>query len=81
MFHHVLSVVYHHVFVTGDKITEEEVEEVADLSHVLEGTDVYLTPAFRRECARHLPSPDRVEPAEAADVYLFLKSMFDPNML
>lgn len=51
------------------------------MSDVLEGTDDYLTLAFRRECERHLPSPDSVEPAEAVDVYRFLKSMFGPNML
>jgi len=62
-------------------IKEEQLEEVADWSDVLEGTDVYLTPTFQRECTRHLPSPDSVEPAEAADVYRFLKAMFDPNML
>ena len=65
----------------GFHITEEQLEEVADLSDVLEGTDVYLTPAFWRDFERHLPSPDSVEPAEAADVYRFLKSMFDPNVL
>ena len=54
---------------------------MADFSDVLEGTDDYLTPAFHRECERHLPSPDSVEPAEAADVFRFFKSMFDPNML
>lgn len=54
---------------------------MADLSDVLEGTDEYITPAFRREYERHLPSPDSVEPVVAADVYRFLKSMFDPNIL
>lgn len=33
-----------------------------------------LTPALQRECERHLPSPDSVEPPEAADMYRFLKS-------
>ena len=28
-----------------------------------------LTPALQRECERHLPSPDSVEPPEAADMY------------
>ena len=65
----------------GFHITEEQLEEVADLSDVLEGTDDFITPAFLRECERHLPSPDSVEPAVAADVYRFLKSMFDPSML
>lgn len=65
----------------GFHITEEQLEEVADLSDVLEGTDYYLKPAFRRECERHLPSADSVEPAVAADVYRFLKTMFDPNLL
>lgn len=55
--------------------------KTADLSDVLEGTDDYLKPAFRRECERHLPSPDSIEPAEAADAYRFLKSSVDPNRL
>ena len=63
----------------GFHITEEQLQEVADLSDVLEGTDDYLKPAFRRECERHLPSPDNIEPAEAADAYRFLKSSVDPN--
>ena len=65
----------------GFHITEEQLEEVADLSDVLDGTDDYLKPVFRRECKRHLPSPDSIERAEAADAYRFLKSMVDPNML
>ena len=65
----------------GFHITEEQLEEVADLSNVLEGRYDYLEPAFRRECKRHLPNPDSIEPAEAADAYRFLKSIVDPNML
>ena len=65
----------------GFHITEEQLQEVADLSDVLEGTHDYLKPAFRRECERHLPSPGSIEPAEAADAYRFLKSSVDPNML
>ena len=65
----------------GFHITKEQLQEVADLSDVLEETDDYLKPAFRRECETHLPSPDSVEPAEAADAYRFLKSSVDPNML
>lgn len=34
----------------GFHITEEQLEEVADLSDVFEGADDFLTPAFRREC-------------------------------
>ena len=65
----------------GFHITKEQLQEVADLSDVLEETDDYLKPAFRRECETHLPSPDSVEPAEAADAYRFLKSSVDPNIL
>ena len=65
----------------GFHITEEPLQDVADLSDVLEGTDDYLKPAFRRECERHLPSPDSIELAEASDAYRFLKSSVDPNML
>ena len=62
----------------GFHITEVQLEEVAELSGVLEGMDDYLEPAFRIECERHLPSPKIIEPAEEAEAYKFLKSIVYP---
>ena len=53
--------------------------EVANLSNVLNDTDDYLEPNFRMECARHIPDTDEIEPAEAANAYLYLKANFDSN--
>ena len=53
--------------------------EVADLSKVLDDTDDYLEPNFRMECERHIPDTDEIEPAEAANAYLYLIANFDPN--
>ena len=60
-------------------ITEEQLKEVAQLSDVLNGSDDYLDNAFRHECERHIPNTDDIEPAEAANAFLFLKSNFDQN--
>ena len=53
--------------------------EVANLSKVLNDTDNYWEPNFRMECARHIPDTDEIEPAEAANAYLYLKANFDSN--
>ena len=39
----------------------------------------YLEPNFRMECERHIPDTGEIEPAEAANAYLYLKANFDPN--
>lgn len=61
----------------GLPVTEEQLQEVAELSGVLEGTDDYLEAGFRRECERHIPDTSDVEPAQAANAYLYLKANFD----
>lgn len=63
----------------GFPITEQEFVEVADLSKVLNHTDDYLEPNFRMECKRHIPDTDEIEPAKAANAYLYLRAKFDPN--
>lgn len=63
----------------GFPITEQQLMEVANLSNVLDNTDDYLEPNFRTECARHIPDTDEIEPAEAANAYLYLKANFDSN--
>ena len=60
-------------------ITEQQLMEVANLSNVLDATGDYLEPNFRVECERHIPDTNGIEPAEAANAYLYLKANFDPN--
>lgn len=47
--------------------------EVANLSLVLDGTHDYLDPNFHMECERHIPDTDKIEPAGAANTYLYFK--------
>ena len=61
----------------GQPITEEQLQEVAELSDVLQETDDYLTENFRHECERHVPDVDAIEPAEAVNAYLYLKANID----
>ena len=63
----------------GLTVTEEQLQETAELSGVLEGTSDYMEARFRTECERHIPDTNDVEPAQAANAYLFLKSNFDVN--
>lgn len=64
----------------GIPITEEELVEVAELSNIFEDTDDYLKPAVRNECERHLPNIDEIEPKDAKDAYLYLKSHVDKDV-
>ncbi|PFX14012.1 hypothetical protein AWC38_SpisGene21869 [Stylophora pistillata] len=63
----------------GLTVTEQQLQETAELSGMLEGTSDYLEAGFRRECERHIPDTNDVEPAQAANAYLFLKNNFDVN--
>ena len=67
----------------GDKcglsVTEEQLQEAAELSGVLEGSRDYLEARLKKECERHIPDTNDVEPAQAANAYLFLKANFDIN--
>ncbi len=54
-------------------MSEEELKQVAIHSGVLEvGTD-FLEDEFRAECERVLPFPEKVEPSECRDAFLYLK--------
>ena len=65
----------------GDKhglpVTEEQLQQVAELSNVLEEADDFLTENFRHECERHIPNVDAIELAEAVNAYLYLKANID----
>ena len=64
----------------GLNVTEEQLQEVAEMSGVLEVSD-FLDNAFRLECERHIPNTDEIDPGEADSAYLFLKANFDENRI
>ena len=60
-------------------VTEDQLQEVAEMSGVLEVSENFLDDAFRLECERHIPNTDEIIPAEASNAYLFLKANFEEN--
>ena len=63
---------YWYIF-TGLPITDEALDEVRELSGVMDVGEDFLDADVRRECERIVPEIDQVKPADAADTYLFLK--------
>ncbi|XP_046855091.1 uncharacterized protein LOC124448125 [Xenia sp. Carnegie-2017] len=64
----------------GIDITEEQLLEVSELSNVLEDNDDYLRPAVREERKKHLPQIHEINPNDAKEAYLYLKSHVDVNI-
>ncbi|PFX22386.1 hypothetical protein AWC38_SpisGene13094 [Stylophora pistillata] len=62
----------------GFPVTDEDLQEVAELSCALESTDDFLED-FRQECARHIPNTIQIEPDQAANASLYLKDNFDQS--
>lgn len=60
----------------GFAVTEEQLREVAELANILDGTDDFLPEDFRQECQRHLPNTEDIEPDQAPNAFLYLKSRF-----
>ena len=65
----------------GLALTDEQLQEVAEVSSVLDGTNAYLDEAFRNECERHVPNTDDIEPSQVANAYLYLKANFDDTKM
>lgn len=59
---------------TGFPVTEEQLEEAATESGVLNMTVDFLDPQFRAECERIIPDRENIKPDECTDVFLYLKS-------
>ena len=55
----------------GISISDEDLEEVAQLSNVLKDTDDYLTAEFREQCERVFPDVQEVLPNEALQAFIF----------
>ena len=60
-------------FVAGVPVTEEELQQVAELSKVLDIPDDFLDVPFRAECQRVLPFND-IEPKDVKQAYLYIKA-------
>ena len=54
----------------GYRVQEKDLQEVAELSGILEEKDDYLDHGFRRQCAELIPDTSEIDPREAANAYL-----------
>ena len=62
----------------GWKVTEQQLEEVAQLSDVFcDELDDYLLPDFRTKCEELGPDPLKLDANEYADVFCYLKDNID----
>lgn len=62
----------HFVFL-GWPITEEQIQEAATASGVLNVPNDFISPEFREECERFIPHPEKIESSECKDAFIFLK--------
>lgn len=58
-------------------VTEEQLQEVAMESGVLDIADDFLDIEFRAECERLIPDKENIKPDECKDAFLFLKHNFE----
>ena len=57
-------------------VSEEQLEEVATHSGVLEIDDDFLNARFRAECERLIPKTEEITDEDCVDAFLFLKAHF-----
>jgi len=60
----------------GWQVSEHALNEVAELSGVLQEGSDYLPQDVIERCERIIPAVDKVKPRDAADTYLFLKAHY-----
>ena len=60
----------------GFPVTEEQLEEAATHSGVLEVSDDYLPADVRAECERIIRDINTIKPEECKDAFLFLKQNY-----
>lgn len=60
----------------GFAITEEQLEEVSEVSGVLEQSDDFISAEFRAKCEQIIPYPGKVEPHECKEAFMYLKDNF-----
>jgi hypothetical protein len=57
-------------------ITDEALNEIAEISGVMQVGNDFLPCNVRRECERVIPNIVNVKAVDAADTYLFLKANY-----
>ena len=57
----------------GYEVTEEQLEEVAELSEVLASNDDYLSAEFRNKCEQVIPDPLEIDVSDFAHAFRYLK--------
>lgn len=58
----------------GYHVTEEQLQEVAEQSRVLEADKDFLTDEFRAACLEIIPFPELVELKECSHAFVYLKT-------
>lgn len=71
--------IYSSSYFTGFPITEEQLQEAAIESGVLQMPEDYLNPNFREQCERLIPDHDTIKPHECRDAYMYLKQHFNDS--
>lgn len=70
---------------TGWKVTEEQLEEVAQLSDVLACDDDFLSPDFRAKCEQIIPDPLALDVNDCAHAFRYLRDniqlWYCPNII
>ena len=63
-------------FIVGWPVTEQQLQDVAEMSEVLEIDQDFVESEFRIKCERAIPFPEQVEPDQCADAYIYLKDKY-----
>lgn len=67
---------YYYLSIQGINLSKEQLDEVAELSGVLNEANDFLDSKVREECERIIPEISEVKSKDAAETYLFLKAHF-----
>ena len=63
----------------GITVSREQLQEVTEVSGLLECIPDGISPQLRRECEYHIPAPSTIESCKAKLAYLFLKQNVTVN--
>ena len=61
----------------GWEVTEEQLEEVAELSDVLADNDDYLSSELRNKCEQVIADPLEIDVSDFANAFRYLKENLD----
>ena len=64
----------------GFHVTEEQLQEAATQSGVLDIQEDFLEPHFRNQCERLIPDYNTTKPHECKDAYLYLRNHFNQSV-